>query len=367
MKKERIYQLSLPVIEVYYGIEEQMLLNIARRLERHNSLMDGDIESWQAQVLSDFDSFGEDNMRMLVRNSGRTEQEIRRALEEAGYGALTENEELLQEGARRGRLRQAPAIDESSALLSVLESYERQARQRFNLINTTMLGQSERAYLDIVNRTTGEVMAGTTTHREALRKTVKEWSDRGVPALIDRSGREWSSEAYVGMVMRSTNNNVANEMQDERMREYGADLIEVSSYEEARPKCAEDQGKIYSMSGDSNRYPPFSSTSFGEPDGLFGINCGHVKYPYIEGITKRTYRPVKNKQQSDHMYEMSQKQRSLERNVRLAKREERVMKVMGDEEGAQIARRRVLDSQARVREFIRESGRTRRYEREQIY
>lgn len=367
MQKERLYKLSLPVVEVYYGVEEAMLLNIAKRLRRHNSLVDGDIQTWQTSVLSEFESLSEDNLRLLARSSGRTEQEVRRALEQAGYGALAESEELLQEGARRGRLRSAPAMNDSSALLSVLESYERQARNKFNLINTTMLGQSQRAYLDVINRTVGVVMSGATTHQEALRKTVREWSYHGIPALIDRAGREWSTEAYVSMTMRSTNNNVANEMQDERMREYGADLIEVSSYEGARPKCAEDQGKIYSMSGNSNRYPPFSSTSFGEPDGLFGVNCGHVKYPYIEGISERTYRPVQNKERSDHIYEMSQKQRALERNIRLAKREERVMDALGDVEGAQEARRRVLDGQARAREFIRETGRTRRYDREQVY
>lgn len=356
----------MPVVEVYYGIEEQMLINIARRLSRHDSLMDGDIVAWQTLALGEYQALTEENMRLLVRNSGRTAQEIRRALEEAGYGSLLEQEEVLQEGVRRGVLREAPPIRESSSLLSVLEAYERQARNKFNLVNTTMLGQSQRAYLDIVNRTAGEVMTGTTTHREALKKTVKEWSDRGVPALIDRAGREWSAEAYVSMVMRSTNNNVANEMQDERLREYDVDLIEVSSYEGARPKCAEDQGRIYSLSGRSDRYPSFATTSYGEPDGLFGINCSHVKYPYIEGISHRTFRPV-NRQLNDRIYEESQQQRYLERQVRHAKREERIMQALGDAEGVQEARRRVLDSQARVREFVRETGRTRRYDREQIH
>lgn len=365
--KERFYQLSLPVLEVYFGIEEQILLNIARRLRRADSLIDDDILAWQAQALSEFQALTEDNMRLLARSSGRTDQEIRRALQEAGYGSLLEHERVLQEGVRIGALREAPPLRESSSLLAILESYQRQARQKFNLINTTMLNQSQRAYLDIVNRTTGEVMSGAITHREALRKTVQEWAQHGVPALIDRAGKEWSTEAYVSMVMRSTSNNVANEMQQERFREYDVDLIEVSSYEGARPKCAEDQGKIYSLSGRSDKYPPFSSTSYGEPDGLFGINCSHTQYPYIEGLTARTFYPTENKAENDRIYKESQQQRYLERQVRLAKREEQMMKALGDDEGAQEARRKVLDSQARVREFVRATGRTRRYDREQIY
>src|SRR5690625_3387719 len=95
--KERFYQLSLPVLEVYYGIEEQMLLNIAKRLRRANTLIDvteggENIEAWQAQALSQFESLTEDNMRFLVRSSGRTEQEVRRVLDQAGYGSLTQHE-----------------------------------------------------------------------------------------------------------------------------------------------------------------------------------------------------------------------------------------------------------------------------------
>ena len=44
-----------------------------------------------------------------------------------------------------------------------------------------------------------------------------------------------------------------------------------------------------------------------------------------------------------------------------------MMKALGDAEGAQEARRKVLDSQARIRKFVRATGRTRRYDREQIY
>jgi len=67
-----------------------------------------------------------------------------------------------------------------------------------------------------------------------LRRVSSEWAQKGVPALIDKAGRQWSTEAYVGMVTRTMSNNIANEMQDERMNEYGVDLVEVSSHDGAR-------------------------------------------------------------------------------------------------------------------------------------
>ena len=365
MDKRKLQRLSQPVVDVYLGIEEQILVNIAKRLARHDTLLEEDIQLWQSQSLDEIESLSNENLEFIAEQSGKTVKAIRKALQDAGYGSLMENEDILQEAAKAGRLNEAPPIKESAALLSILESYERQALNTFNLVNTTMLDQSRQAYLDIINRTTGQVLAGVSTPREALRQTVSEWAEIGVPALVDRSGRRWTTEAYVSMITRSTSNNVANDMQQARFDEYGVDLIEVSSHAGARPLCAPYQGRVYSRSGNSNKFPPFSETSYGHPAGLFGVNCGHVQYPYIDGISRKTYQPYP-KRENDRIYENSQKQRYLERRIRYAKREMSMMEAMGDSEGMEIAKRKVLDRQANIRQFIKRTGRTRRYEREQI-
>ncbi|MGM0974908.1 MAG: phage minor capsid protein [Bacillota bacterium] len=166
-------------------------------------------------------------------------------LEEAGYEAITESEMELIEAVTQGILLQPPLPKESPVLEGVLLSFQRQARETFNLINTTMLDQSQQIYLTILNETTGKVIAGTKTPRQALAETAARWAEHGVPALIRKDGAKMSTEAYVSMVTRSMSNSVANEMQFARMDEYGADLVEVSSHMGARPKCAKFQGKIF--------------------------------------------------------------------------------------------------------------------------
>ncbi|EQB34793.1 hypothetical protein M948_20645 [Virgibacillus sp. CM-4] len=364
MDKRKLQKLSKPVTDVYLSIEEQILLNIAKRLRKHDSLLNKDIEAWQLKSLNEIESLNKQNMELLTKHSGKTSEEIIKALEKAGYGSLLDMESILEDGAKRGKLNEAPPIKSSESLLQVLEQYERQAKNSFNLVNSTMLDQSKMAYLDIVNQTTGEVLAGVTTAQQALRKTASKWAEQGVPALIDKRGRQWSTEAYTSMVMRSTSNDVANGMQDSRFDEYGVDLVEVSSHAGARPLCAPYQGRIFSRSGKSEKYPPLLDTSMGEPAGLFGVNCGHVKYPYFEGM-KKMYHPY-DQETNDKQYENSQKQRYLERRIRAAKREENMMKELGDTEGAEIAHRKVLDRQANQRQFTKDTGRTRRYDREQV-
>jgi hypothetical protein len=165
--------------------------------------------------------------------------------------------------------------------------------------------------------------------------------------------------------MRSVTNDVTNEMTNERIRSYGGDLIEISAHSGARPKCAPYQGRIFSLSGTHPKYPAFSITTYGEKDGLFGINCGHQQYPFFEGVSEQTFQPLPTAKNAES-YKESQKQRQYERDIRKAKSRERVLAAAGDEEGAEKARQLVRQRQARMRGFIDDSGRTRRYGREQI-
>lgn len=362
----RNQQLTIPVVEVFLSIEEHILINVAKRLRRHKKLLDDDIQSWQLRKLEQLGSLTEENVKTIAWHSNKAVDEVSKMLEEAGYKAVREHEGDLAEAVRRGILVRPPVAEESKVLRQVLNAYVDQAKDTFNLVNTTLLTQSEQVYRDIVNQTVGKVMAGVQTGEEALREVASDWANKGIPALIDRAGREWSTEAYMNMVTRSISNEVANNMQDARMDEYDIDLIEVSSHEGARPLCAPYQGRIYSRSGQHPRYPALDSTSYGEPAGLFGINCGHVKYPYIPGVTKKTYQPYDRKR-NDRIYEESQRQRELERNIRKAKREREMLKNMGDQEGVKKAEEKIKDRQAQMREFIKETGRARRYEREKAY
>ncbi|WP_017795177.1 phage minor capsid protein [Oceanobacillus kimchii] len=353
--------LTKPVTDVYLSIEDQILKNIAKKIARDNSiLIDIEknrntqlVESWQLSRLSELDAINKEHIEIISSRSGKIMQEVEKMLSNAGYSAVDDIEGDMLEGAK-----------DSESLKNVLVGYQRQAKNTLNLTNTTILNLSRQKYLDVINDTTGKVLAGVSTPQQALRESIKGLADKGVPALVDKSGREWSTAAYVSMVMRSTSNNVANDMQDTRMDEYDVDLVEVSSHDGARPLCAPYQGRIFSRSGNHPKYPALGDTSMGHPAGLFGVHCGHMKYPYFEG-TKKTYNPVSS-EKNDRMYEESQKQRYLEREIRKAKREMAMMIELDDDIGIVEADDRIKERQANLRSFIKSTGRTRNNEREQI-
>lgn len=61
--------------------------------------------------------------------------------------------------------------------------------------------------------------------------------------------------------------------------------MEVTAHSGARPEHAEWQGKIYSRSGKSKKYPSLVKvTGYGTGPGLGGWNCRHSMFPYYEGM-----------------------------------------------------------------------------------
>lgn len=366
MRRLKHQQLSLPTVEIFLKIEEQILINAARKLRTNKRLIDDDIQSWQLDKLNQLGALNEENYMTLAKHSGLALDEVSKMLEQAGYSAVSEIETDMLEAVRRGILSSPGDIKSSESLLNILQGYENHSRDWINMVNTTMLDQSRQQYLNVVQNVTGKVMSGVSTPEQALREAARSWGQMGVPAMIDKAGREWSTEAYVNMITRTVTTNVTHEMQYARMDEYGVDLIEVSSHAGARPLCAPYQGRIFSRSGTNRNYPAFSETSHGEPAGLFGINCGHFKYPYIPGITERTYFPHEDGVENALIYEQSQSQRHHEREIRKAKREYNMMKEMKDEKGMEEAKQKVLKKQANMRTFIDNTGRTRQRDRETL-
>lgn len=221
--------------------------------------------------------------------------------------------------------------------------------------------------LDILNKNALAVTLGEKSRTEALRETVKEMQKKGIPAFVDASGREWSPEAYVNMDIRNTVKNAATEVRFTKMDKLGQDIVPVSSHSNARKKCAPYQGKFYSRSGKSGtirdvhgkeyKYEPLSSTSYGEPDGLFGINCGH----HFRGVSDGLF-VNREKTQEEYEAEYPQEykdvaaQRQQERKVRYDETQAKMLEAVGDTEGAKQARQKACAEQKQLDTFCEKKG-----------
>jgi len=348
----------MTAIELLYDMETELLANLVRSLAR------GDVGSaaWAAKKLGD-----------LGIVSARNAQAVRRALKKAlpliqaevrGHGIKAAS--TIDRYLDGLQLSEVLPFDASQAVVDTLATWEGKATTAIEKMGTTLLDGTEAMYVDAIEKASAQVLIGAKSGREAIASVARSWADAGIAGLVDGAGRQWSVEAYAAMVVRSNVRNVVTDTQMARCADFGVDLVEVSSHVGARPGCAPYQGRIYSLSGASTEYPPLSSTSYGQPAGLFGINCGHQMYPYIPGASTRTFKPVPTRE-NEKAYETSQEQRALERAIRKSRREVAAMEALGDEGEIRKAKEKLARRRDAMNQFIDESGRTRRLDRERIF
>lgn len=375
MTRLELMELAEECSDVLAAMEDDLLQNIAEYLSEGRA--DIPTAQWKIQQLAALGKLDRENIRTIAEYSGIAADMEEIAMTRAALSAVKDMDEGFGKLVSDGIIEGTDVPMEETALQAAA-MYSKQAKDRLNKVNTVMryLARATAAaavnkaaeivnkqqHLDTLNKAAGKVIMGAESRQTAVRQCIKEMSEKGIPAFVDAAGRQWSPEAYVNMDVRTTCSNAAHEAQFTRMNDYDIDLLEVDSHAGARPKCALDQGRIFSKSGKNKKYRAWSTSSYGEPDGILGINCGHHIYPYIEGVSTQTYFPY-DKEENDKLYKQKQEQRRLEREVRSAKREVSMLNAAGDKEGAKAAKDRVKRRTAAYNEYCEKTGLPRKADR----
>jgi len=347
--------------DLLYDVETQIMENIVTFLSKGKA----DDASWQISRLEAYGALNTENRKAINKVIGKIGTLTNKEVAEAMQSALAEIEPQFALAKKAGAtLLDALPANASPALRDMLAVYQKQAVQGMNYTMQTLLSNAGDVYVATVNKTSLLILSGSSSIDQAIAQTVREWSKSGIPSIVDKAGRQWSTEAYAQMVMRSTVRSVTTDTQFVRCDEYGTDLIEISSHVDAREGCAPYQGKVYSRNGKTKGYPSLAETSYGEPAGIFGINCRHTSYPFFPEISTKTY---EEKPFDKEAYEDSQTQRGYEREIRQSKREVVVMEKANDAQAIAQAKQTLNSREESLKAFLKESNRTRRYSREQIY
>lgn len=375
MTRLELMELAEDCSDVLSAMEDDLLENIAEYLSE--GAADTPTAQWKIQQLASLGKLDKANIRTIAEYSGIAADMEEIAMTRAALSAVREMDEgfgkLVTDGIIDGT-----SVPMEETALQAAAMFSKQAKDRLNKVNTVMRYfakttaaaavnrtaelVNKQQYLDTLNKAAGKVIMGAESRQTAVRQCIKEMSARGIPAFVDAGGRQWSPEAYINMDVRTTCSNTAHEAQFTRMNDYDIDLLETSSHPGARPKCSLDQGVIFSKSGKNKKYRAWSTSSYGEPDGILGINCGHHIYPYIEGVSVQTYFPY-DKEENDKLYKQKQEQRRLERDVRSAKREVSMLNAAGDKEGAKAAKETVKQKTAKYNEYCEKAGLPRKADR----
>ena len=412
LTKAQALALSEPVEKMYMDCASQLIINISKHFATGRGLA---TQAWEAQKLAEMGQLTDEAIEIIAVNTGQKAEEVRKALYDGIKIGLADEEALLQNAAEKGYVATAGGtLETSMQVRNLVDAYAAQADDQLNLVNTVMLQSTQNRYMlaiqqvisaeeaakiemltsaknaaelavqmgkaqNVLNAATGSVLLGNEARTKALRGAIKTLADEGITGFIDAGGHHWTPEAYVNMDIRTTVGNVARQAQKARAAEYGVDTFQVSSHAAARPLCAPYQGWICSWSGggytvedlygNSYMVHDIKETSYGEPAGLFGINCGHNPLTFVPGYSVPRVAELTPEQEQENalQYAQSQQQRHLEREVRQAKTEALAYEAAGDKEGFALAAAKVKQTQADYMAFCNATDRTPRPDRLQVF
>ncbi|MFA6927032.1 MAG: phage minor capsid protein [Bacteroidales bacterium] len=118
----------------------------------------------------------------------------------------------------------------------------------------------------------GTVLGAEST-KAAAKAMREDLARRGITGFFDKRGRQWTLKNYTEMCIHDVSMQSFREGTRIRLLEYNYDLVIISSHSGSCPKCEPYQGRTFSLTGTSDKFPPLSDARSG---GLFHPRCRHI-------------------------------------------------------------------------------------------
>lgn len=231
-----------------------------------------------------------------------------------------------------------------------------------------------------------QVQSGAINYNQAIKTAVKELADSGLKVVDYESGHRDHVDVAVRRAVMTGVSQICAKYTEKSSEYLDTPYFEVSAHVGARDKPGPSpwsshkdwQGRVYSVRvGDI--YPSiYDVCGLGAVDGLEGVNCRHRRFPWVEGVSERTY----TNEQLEHIdddhgctfdgkdytaYEATQMQRRIERTVRKLKREKAAYKAAGLHEDETAVNIRIRRLNAKYKAFSVKAGLPEQPERMRIY
>lgn len=371
---EMLDALPEELAELYRGLEDTLLAEICSRLKLRDELNEAAVQDIRA-----------------LRAHGIDLKEIKKAIQKAAGMSEQKLNKLLDDVVKRNQQYYTSVIDlahitQPETLVSVSDTwaiYQQTKRDLRNITRSmgflvdngrTMLPPAK-AYQWALDNAAMQVQSGAINYNQAIKTAVKQLADSGLKTVDYESGHHDSIDvAARRAVMTGVSQLCA------KYTEQSAEYLETPYYEVSAHAGARDvpgpspwsshkdwQGKVYSIrTGDI--YPSiYDVCGLGAVDGLEGANCRHRRYPWVEGVSERTYTDEQLQHIDDGLgceydgkkytaYEATQMQRRIERTIRKQKRLKNAYEAAGLTEDATTANIKLRRLNAKYKEFSKAAG-----------
>lgn len=324
----------------------------------------------------------------VLRSHGIDLEDIKKAIAETAKVSLDKVDTLLDDVVARNQqyfqgMADLASVTAPQRLIdpSDADAIRRQTKDEFRNL-TQSLGflvhqggkpvmlEPAKAYQWALDQAEMKIFSGGVSYNQAIREAVKELADNGIRRVDYESGHRDHADVAARRAIMTGINQICDKYVEKSGEYLETDFYEVSAHVGARdvdgPNGWENhkswQGKVYSVNP-ADKYPSiFDVCGLGYVDGLNGANCRHKRYPFIEGVSERTW----TDEQLAHIddghdcdfegrhytaYEATQKQRMIERTVRKLKREKLAFEKAELTEDAQDVSVRIASLEQKYKAF----------------
>ena len=350
------------IIDLYSDLEREVIGDIARRLRKaerftetaelqakfmteqgfsavkiRNEVMkmvssDPAYQRWLAENTKEYKMMVKEEIAQTVRTAKLMGNKL---IAEAGTMSWNDD---LQMWAEHG-----VDLKKPSSLSQLMTAFKRQTNNELkNITRTTGFKGTDLGTTGVLNafqkemdRAVLKTATGTFSYQQAVNDCIHSIARSGLRTIDYATGRSYNLDTAARMIVRTSVSQLAGKVTEMNIEQTGVELVYVDAHAGARPEHEEWQGKVYTYSGKAtSQYPDFvDSTDYGDPGGLKGVNCTHNFYPYWEGSSViPEYHEAEPKEidgKEYTMYEATQKQRQMERDIRALKREKQAQKDSG--------------------------------------
>lgn len=334
--------------ELHSYITSKIIERMMIRLSRGEDYLLTATDKWQIETLQEAGFLLEDIQKELAAATGKQEQEIKEAMEEAGVTALSYDDKIYQAADLS-----PTALSQSPYLVRLMQRAYEATNGEWKNYTRTMANEAQKLFIREVDKAYQLVTSGAVSYTQAVRDAVDAVSEGGV-YITYPSGHRDTIETATARAVRTGISQATGDIQIARMEEMDWDIILVSSHLGARIGDGGQnagnhswwQGKFYSRTGQDKRFLPFSVTGYGTGEGLCGWNCRHH---FGTGDGKHNPFEQYDSEENKKRYELEQKQRAKERQIRNTKRQVQDMQTAVDhcqDEGLKAELQRKLEKKS---------------------
>ncbi len=295
------------IFEEYRHIEQNYLKILVEQL---SNLSLEDIDELSEMIITNENIEG--IIAQLQEVTKKVEEEIPNIVEEATAEVYEDSEKYFKAKKKvQVDLKENTAV--KSVMVAVSDSMGSTIADKVKRVNI------RDSYKQAVNEAVQSLREGEDTYRSVYKKIINEKASQGIKYIETKSGRKINLASAVRKDILDELHHLKNETHEEMGKEFGADGYQISSHKMPAPDHKDIDGNIYSME-EWKKIEKNLKRKVGDH------NCDHLKIPVIMRHAVPLFTPEelaekRKKQAEKHngktLYEWSQVQRQIERQVRV--------------------------------------------------